>query len=524
MNDDNADLLFAPEDDDSTGPSGLEARPWKVMIIDDDQGVHDVTKLALSNFVLDGRSLEFLHAYSGKEAIEILENTQDVAVALVDVVMESEHAGLDCIRYIREVMKNQMIRLVLRTGQPGQAPERKVILDYDINDYKEKSELTSQKLYSSILTSLRSYRDLSNLEANRNGLRRVISSSSEMFQPKMLQGFIQGVLEQLIAVLYLEKTMLYGQCDTLAIEHNDNEDGVKVIAATGAFESLIGKDARDTLPPDVISIIQEALIKKRMVAREKEYVGYFKPREGREDVIYLRSVMTLSDDDADLVKLFLQNVSIAYENTLLRDEIEGTQRDIVYMLGEAIESRSKETGNHVRRVAEYSFMIALGIGLTRAEAEILKVASPLHDFGKIAIPDAILHKPDKLTEDEFELMKTHAGIGMQLLSKSDRKILRAASIVAGEHHEKWDGSGYPLGLKGEDIHVFGRIVAVADVFDALGSRRSYKEPWPLERIVALLQEESGRHFDPTIVNWVLDNTDIMVEVRRMYPDADEYVH
>jgi response regulator RpfG family c-di-GMP phosphodiesterase len=216
--------------------------------------------------------------------------------------------------------------------------------------------------------------------------------------------------------------------------------------------------------------------------------------------------------------LFLQNVAIAYENVLLRDEIEGTQRDIVYMLGESIETRSKETGQHVRRVAEYARIIALGTGLSLREAEILHLAAPLHDFGKLGIPDHILHKAGKLDEAEWEIMKTHAQIGCEMLGKSKREILQAAALLAGHHHEKWDGSGYPNGLKGEDIHIYGRIGALADVFDALGSRRSYKDPWPLEDIVKYLSEQRGSHFDPGLVDWMLSHMDELLQVRMTFPD------
>ena len=509
------DLIYAPEEPE---PQKQPTQAWKILIVDDEQGIHDVTKLALRDVQFEERNLEFIHAFSGKEGREIFQQHPDIAVAFVDVVMENQQAGLDLIRYIRDDLKNKLVRLVLRTGQPGEAPERKVILDYDINDYKEKSELTSQKLFSTLLTSLRSYRDLDNLDANRKGLRRVIESSSEIFRPKMLQGFIQGVLEQLIAVLNLERNSLYGYCDGLAVENSMNKNQLEVIAATGVYKDAIGGSLDDKLPEDISVLILEALEKKALVVRDNAYVGYFKTRIDREDIIYLRSHTILSEDDEDLVKLFLQNVAIAYENILLRDEIEGTQRDMVYMLGEAIETRSKETGNHVRRVAEYSYLIAKGLGLSEREAEILKVASPLHDFGKIGIPDSILHKPGKLEEPEFEVMKNHAAMGHQLLNRSEREILKAAAIVAGEHHEKWDGSGYPKGSKDEDIHIYGRIVAVADVFDALGSRRSYKEPWPLDKILELLERDKGTHFDPKVIDWVLANTDEMLEIMVQYPD------
>jgi len=512
---DDFDLIYAPEEEKE---EQQQNKPWKVLIVDDEKGVHDITKLALRTVVFEERGLEFISAFSGEEARGILQKHPDIAVAFVDVVMENDRAGLDLIRHIRDDLKNKLIRLVLRTGQPGEAPERKVILDFDINDYKEKSELTSQKLFSTLLTSLRSYRDLESLEANRKGLRRVIESSSEMFRPKMLEGFIQGVLEQLIALLNLEGNSLHGYCDSLAIEHKTNNNRVEVVAATGKYKHTIGKDLDEQFPEHVTSLIREALTTQKVVMRDNAYVGYFKPSPEREDIIYFSSNTILSSDDADLVKLFLQNLAIAYENILLKDEIEGTQRDMVYMLGEAIETRSKETGNHVRRVAEFSYLIAIGIGLKERDAEILKIASPLHDFGKIGIPDAILHKPGKLDESEFEIMKSHASMGSQLLNRSDRGILKSAAIIAGEHHEKWDGSGYPLGTAGEDIHIYGRIVAVADVFDALGSRRSYKEPWPIDQILALLEKDKGIHFDPTIVDWVLSHADEMIKIMNKYPD------
>ena len=510
------DLFFAPEEEQVE----ITQKPgWKVLIVDDEPSVHDVTKLALKNFAFDDRELEFYHAYSGEEARQLLQVEQGFALALVDVVMETDKAGLDLIHHIREELKNKMIRIVLRTGQPGEAPERKVILNFDINDYKEKSELTTQKLFSTILTSLRSYRDLESLNNNRKGLQRVIESTGEIFRPKMLQGFIQGVLEQLIALLNLEKNSLYAHCDGIAIEQKSSNKKMEIVAATGTFEANIGECAEGKLPEEVTAILKEALNSKSLIVRGQEYVGYFQPTPEREDVIYIRANADMSEDDSNLVRLFLQNVSIAYENALLKDEIEGTQRDMVYMLGEAIETRSKETGNHVRRVAEYSYLIAKGLGMSEKEAEILRVASPLHDFGKIGIADNILHKPGKLTDDEFTIMKNHALMGQELLDRSDREILQAAAVVAGEHHEKWDGSGYPNQLVGEEIHIYGRIVAVADVFDALGSRRAYKEPWPIEETLALLERDKGTHFDPTIIDWVINNTDKMAEVTARYPDA-----
>jgi len=201
------------------------------------------------------------------------------------------------------------------------------------------------------------------------------------------------------------------------------------------------------------------------------------------------------------------------EVKILSKEIEETQKEVVFTMGAIVESRSKETGNHVKRVAEYSKLFALKMGLDIKEAEILKQASPMHDIGKIAIPDSILNKPGVLTQDEREIMKTHAKIGYEMLSHSKRPLIKCASIVSYEHHEKWDGSGYPRELKGEEIHIYGRITAIADVFDALGSERCYKKAWSDDKVFSFLKEQRGKHFDPKLVDIFFDNLNEFLKIR-----------
>lgn len=202
----------------------------------------------------------------------------------------------------------------------------------------------------------------------------------------------------------------------------------------------------------------------------------------------------------------------------LNKEIEDTQKEVVFTMGAIGESRSKETGNHVKRVAEYSRLLALKSGLSDEEAELLKQASPMHDIGKVAIPDAILNKPGRLSPEEYEQMKKHAELGYEMLKHSERPLLKAASIVAYEHHERWDGSGYPNGTKAEDIHIYGRITAVADVFDALGSDRCYKEAWEDERIFTHFRVERGGQFDPMLVDIFFDNLEEFLVIRERYKD------
>lgn len=202
----------------------------------------------------------------------------------------------------------------------------------------------------------------------------------------------------------------------------------------------------------------------------------------------------------------------------LHEEIEDTQREIIYKMGEIGESRSNETGNHVKRVAHYSKLLATLYGLDEKECDILFTASPMHDIGKVGVPDSILNKPGKLTEDEWKIMKKHTVIGHKILKNSKREILKAAAIVAMEHHEKWDGSGYPRGLKEEKIHIYGRITAIADVFDALGSNRCYKKAWEDEEIFKLFKEEKAKHFDPKLIDLFFENIDKFKEIRDRYKD------
>ena len=207
------------------------------------------------------------------------------------------------------------------------------------------------------------------------------------------------------------------------------------------------------------------------------------------------------------------------DNSRLVKEIIDTQKEVIFKMGSIAELRSKETGNHVKRVAKYSKLLALEYGLSQEEASVLEQASPMHDIGKVATPDEILKKPGKLTPQEFEIMKEHAVLGYEMIKGSQRELLKTASIVAYEHHEKWDGSGYPRGLAGDEIHIYGRITAVADVFDALGSDRCYKKAWDDEKIFELFREQKGKHFEPKLIEIFFDNLEKFYEIRKEFSDV-----
>lgn len=514
------ELQFLPENEESITKQ-THVEPWKIMIVDDDKSVHEVTKLALRRVEFSGRPLHFIDAYSGAEAKVALQENPDTALVLLDVVMENDHAGLDVAKHIREVLANKNIRIVLRTGQPGQAPEREVITTFDINDYKEKTELTSGKLFTVVYSSLRAYRDIVAIESGKRGLAQVIEASANIFQLAGISEFSRGVLEQLTA-------LVSGKSSAVVLKNTASVNGLAMTYSNQGWNIMVGIGEYENSPSDLINqkilkdkaaLLTRILDEKKSCLIDNTYAAYFEDREGNKNILILDNIESIDSVENDLIQLFIKNVSIAFENVYLHTDLEETQREIVCLLGESVERRSKETGNHVRRVAAISEILALESGLSAEEAQILKYASPLHDLGKIAIPDEILNKPGIHTPDETVIMREHAKIGYEMLVSSKRKVLRAAAIVAHEHHERWDGNGYPQGKSGEDIHLYGRITAVADVFDALSNDRCYKKAWPHEDVIKFFEQERGKQFDPNLVDLLLKNMEKISVIQEQYKDS-----
>jgi len=239
-------------------------------------------------------------------------------------------------------------------------------------------------------------------------------------------------------------------------------------------------------------------------------------KDGKEFVVK-NIFYPINDINGEVVEI-LQIMQDITEIVELNKEITKTQEEIVLTLGEVSEVRSKETGLHVKRVAEYSYLLAQLYGLSDDLCALIKQASPMHDIGKIGIADSVLNKPGKLTEEEFEIIKTHAALGYEMFKNSDRPILKTSAIIAYTHHEKYAGGGYPRGLEGEDIPIEGRITALADVFDALGHDRCYKKAWPLQQIFELFRSERGKHFDPVLIDLFFENLDKFLELKNRYED------
>jgi putative two-component system response regulator len=270
----------------------------------------------------------------------------------------------------------------------------------------------------------------------------------------------------------------------------------------------------DTKDIPIIFISGNTDTKDKVKAFSSGGVDYItKPFANEEVLARVKMHLELSDYRHSLENKVQEGLS-SIKN--LNNELRLTQNEIIFAMGAVAEEHSDETGKHVKRVGEYSFLLAKLINLDEATCSLIHQASPMHDIGKVGIPDNILHKPGSLTPEEWEIMKTHAQKGYHIFEHTTRPVLIMAGTIAREHHERWDGKGYPNGLKEKEINIAGRIVILADVFDALSNERCYKKAWSLEKTKEFIIENRTIMFDPELVDLFIENFDKFVEIHQKY--------
>lgn len=311
LGDDDA-LAFMDEQADL--PPAL-AEPWRILIVDDEADVHEATRLALRDLVIEGCRLAFLHAYSAGEAYAILAQDSEVAVILLDVVMESEGAGLQLVKQIRTDLGHQAIRIILRTGQPGYAPEIDTIRAYDINDYKTKSELTQVRLFTSLTVAIRSYRQIRQLEMNRRGLELIVAASTGLSKLHALQQFAEGVVTQLCALLNIAPEGLI-----CAYSCQGADETPRVIAAAGRYHTLIHRPLRELPDAEARSALQDCLVRKQHNFTHGACL-YFNVNETSGIAAYVDLARELDPVDRDLIEVFCANMSVGFENVLLHNRL-----------------------------------------------------------------------------------------------------------------------------------------------------------------------------------------------------------
>ena len=309
-------LVFKKEKKESS--EHLHRPPWHILIVDDDKDVHDVTEFALRDAVILERPLQFHHAFSGAESIEFLKKNPQIAAVLMDAVMETDDAGLNAVKYIREVLKMDAIRIILRTGQPGQVPELETITRFDINDYKTKSELTKTKLITTLFSALRSWEQINRLENSRRGLEKIIEASNELIVQEGLETFAEGVVTQMASLFGLDSDGILCASSTNDRDSDGNpictQDSCRVIAAAGNFRHLIHHNINEIDDPHIKHCIRQSIKQRNNLVDNESLTVYFEEPSGKQYSTFIGSPKPLNEEDNRLLKIFCTNLSLSASN------------------------------------------------------------------------------------------------------------------------------------------------------------------------------------------------------------------
>ena len=319
---DNDEIIFK-EEDETDEVSNEPLKAWNILIVDDDEEIHTVTRLALSDLIIGDRKLNFLHAYTGKQALDILgEYQREIAIILLDVVMETDDAGLNVVEYMREQMQLVEPRIILRTGQPGYAPEEQVIKLYDINDYKTKTELTRGKLMTTVIASIRSYQQLRTINQSRLGLQKIIQSAANLLEEHSVKGFCEGIVTQISSMIGLEAEGVVCARAGSVLDKDDDE-GVYVLGAAGNFANYINEPIEQLHDQKIVEFVNRCLKFQKHVFEDNFSVLYINS-SGFEAAVYVNMRKELSELDRQLLEIFLSSVSVGYENVNLFHRLRNT--------------------------------------------------------------------------------------------------------------------------------------------------------------------------------------------------------
>ena len=410
MNDD--DLIRVIDDSGVTAEQPSAA--WKVAIIDDDPAVHEGTRFALYDYNLNGQGIDILSAYSAEEGRELMRAHPDIAVVLLDVVMETDDAGLVLVDHIRTQLKNETVRIILRTGQPGQAPERHVIVEYDINDYKAKTELTADKLFTSLTASLRGYQQLQRMVETRRGLEMIIEGAATLYDLKSMQKLAEGVLTQIASLLNVECGGI------LVLREGGPRERFSILAGSGSYRHFAGMAGADKLDPVLRQAVQSAFERRAHEFQPKLSVLYLRTATAREVVVLLET-RPLTATDRSLVEVFCSRLSVAFDNVILYEELheanirlEERVRERTHALTTANERLSAQW-SRLRRANEFKSEV-LGtvahdlknpLGVILGRAEMLNELAAMEPIPLARIQDQLGHirgSARQLTEMVNELI------------------------------------------------------------------------------------------------------------------------
>lgn len=497
---------------DPSQATGVRA-PWKILIADDDRDVHEATRMALRGISFRERALEFIDAYSGAETIAALQANPDTAIVFLDVIMETEDAGLVTARRIRE-SGFKLVRIIIRTGFPGQAPERKVVVDYDIHDYKEKTGLSVQKLFTAVISALRAYDDLVALEHHRRGLMSVLESVS-WFDFTTIQRYISGMLAE------FSDLALIGAASIVMVSRPcaSPEDEPTVLAAQGEWPCASEPMRMEDLPAEVSALVKDSLKMRRGLAASHGRTMYLR-NHGMDLVVLAVGRDAFAQADEVLLEVFLGKVCQAVSNHRTFGDMEGDRAILLRGIALRAEAWNDNATVELDRLVRLTSAIAERVETTlafpgetdRSAMRDIGVAAMLHDLGNESIPAALLLRDTAYQAEDRKLMQTHVARGIvaleSLLEGAPKSgILKLARDITAFHHERFDGSGYPEGLCGDAIPLAARLVAVADAYVAMTSDRPHRPALEAAAARTAIKAGASLDYDPRIVAAFLEIID-----------------
>ena len=447
---------------------------------------------------------KILYADTREKALSLLLFEENIALILFTI--SDKDKDLELIRSIRKNAKYKIIRIILIIQNNKDFFGQQEIVEYDISGYKIEKDLNPEGLLAIISSTIKSHHNMKLIKDTQIEIEQLSEYSDSLLAHTTINMFSEEILNQLKNILKFHDVEEFAVLKSH--KENDNYNYKVVYSQKSSIDFYV------QLPQTTKLLLNKVTSERKTMLRSNMLVAYCEVGEYGIHLIYIKDKKQKKSQINQILKqtleYFLRNISTTLKNIYLNEELIAIQKELIYSMSCLSEHRSGETAEHIKRVAVNTALLAKEYGLPTKAQEILKYASTMHDIGKIGIPDSVLQKPGRLDKKEVELMKKHTTIGHSIFCNSKHEILKKASQIALYHHENYDGTGYPEGLKGEEIPLCARIVAIVDTFDALTHKRCYKDAWSIEQSVEFIQKNASKKFDPTIVDIFIKNIDKII--------------
>lgn len=497
-------------DDARPGMAGPVAKPpFKVLVVDPDPSLLAMSRSALDGLSIEGAGVALVGAASAAEARDALQRHPDTALILLEIALDGDRAGLDLVTHLRRDLGNQRTRILVCASDPEIPAEDEAIAANDVGDWRVKAELTPRALRAAVAGQLRTFASLQALAAGRKGLARMLVATTGLLEMRTPDVLFPNILPRVVGLLGIgHHALLCIQGDTLPRDRK-----IRVRASTGRFAKWKDVEVSDLGEPRVEAALERLSPSSETIIEPDFCALRLRANGGITGMIYVEGRNDGTAREWQLLELFRNKCSIAFENALLIEELNTSQKATVLAMGALAEYKDNAASGHLQRIEKLVGSIArelhqrgkFGDELDADFVEKVGLAALLHDVGMLSVSDATLGMPGELTGIDMQMIQRHTEIGHRILAEAavplrGRSLLSIAAEIARYHHERYDGSGYLEGLRGNAIPIGARIMAVADVFDALITSRQYRGAWPVEEAISWIVERAGRDFDPDVVD------------------------